>query len=128
MEKYILPELASGKIVISDRFIDSSFVLQGFDGVPYEKIWELNSLFQFPDLSIILVADPNILTDRLSKRDMLSAFEKQMTRQQEIDGYKKAVQFLESKNISHIIYSNNTMDDFKNNIEDSFRRICALAR
>lgn len=128
MGNYILPELASGKIVISDRFVDSSFVLQGFDGVPYEKIWELNSLFQFPDLSIILVAEPNILADRLSKRDMLSAFEKQMTRQEEIDGYKKAAQFLESKGTPHIIYSNNTMDDFENNIEDAFRRISALAR
>ena len=94
----------------------------------YEKIWELNSLFQFPDLSIILVAKPNILADRLSKRDMLSAFEKQMTRQEEIDGYKKAAQFLESKGIPHIIYSNNTMDDFENNIEDAFIRIRALAR
>lgn len=51
-----------------------------------------------------------------------------MTRQEEIDGYKKAVQFLESKNMHHVVYLNNTMDDFRNNVEDAFRRISTLAQ
>lgn len=128
MENYVLPQLEDGKIVISDRFIHSSLVLQEFDGVPYEKIWDLNCSFQTPDLSIVLTAEPHILANRLSQRKILSTFEKKMTRQEEIDGYKKAVQFLESKNMHHVVYLNNTMDDFRNNVEDAFRRISTLAQ
>lgn len=128
MENYVLPQLASGKIVISDRFIDSSFVLQGFDGVSNEQIWELNRSFQFPDLSIVLLAEPSVLAHRLSQRDLLSSFEQKMTREEEIDGYKKTIHFLETKNIHHIVYENNTMEDFENNIEDAVKRISTLMR
>ena len=62
------PQLSLGKIVVCDRYIDSSFVLQGFDGVSEEQIWELNKSFLRPDLNIILLADPEILQKRLQKR------------------------------------------------------------
>ena len=109
---HIHQDTALLKIVVCDRYIDSSFVLQGFDGVSEEQIWELNKSFLRPDLNIILLADPEILQKRLQKRESLSAFEKRMTREEEIYMYRKAIDFLSRKNIPHIIYMNNTYDYF----------------
>lgn len=100
-----------------DRYIDSSFVLQGFDGVSEEQIWELNKSFLRPDLNIILLADPEILQKRLQKRESLSAFEKRMTREEEIYMYRKAIDFLSRKNIPHIIYMNNTYDELQKTLK-----------
>jgi dTMP kinase len=112
LQTCVQPQLSLGKIVVCDRYIDSSFVLQGFDGVSEEQIWELNKSFLRPDLNIILLADPEILQKRLQKRESLSAFEKRMTREEEIYMYRKAIDFLSRKNIPHIIYMNNTYDYF----------------
>ena len=93
LQTCVQPQLSLGKIVVCDRYIDSSFVLQGFDGVSEEQIWELNKSFLRPDLNIILLADPEILQKRLQKRESLSAFEKRMTREEEIYMYRKAIDF-----------------------------------
>lgn len=45
LQTCVQPQLSLGKIVVCDRYIDSSFVLQGFDGVSEEQIWELNKSF-----------------------------------------------------------------------------------
>jgi dTMP kinase len=36
------PQLAAGKVVVCDRHLPSSLVLQVLDGVPAEKVWQLN--------------------------------------------------------------------------------------
>ena len=127
VNNYILPELKSGKVVISDRYIESSIVLQGFDGVSIEEIWDLNGGFIIPDLSVILSAEPAILESRLSERDSRSNFELKMKREQELEGYKKAVNFLSSKGFQHVVYKNNTSDDLYNNIDDVYNRILSIA-
>ena len=123
LQTCVQPQLSLGKIVVCDRYIDSSFVLQGFDGVSEEQIWELNKSFLRPDLNIILLADPEILQKRLQKRESLSAFEKRMTREEEIYMYRKAIDFLSRKNIPHIIYMNNTYDELQKNLKDATIRI-----
>ena len=66
IEKEITPALAAGRIVLSDRYVESSLVLQRLDGCSLEFIWSINSQVLVPDLSIILVADPTILGQRLA--------------------------------------------------------------
>jgi len=120
VQQFILPNLAEGKVVISDRYIESSIVLQGFDGVPVNQVWELNKNFIIPDISIILLADDNLLVERLQQRDTLSNFEKRMTRRQEIEGYRAAAIFLADKGFRHLIFQNDTEADLERSIIDVF--------
>ena len=123
LQTFVQPQISLGKIVVCDRYIDSSFVLQGFDGVSEDQIWELNKSFLRPDLNIVLLADPDILQKRLQERESLSAFEKRMTREEEINMYRKAIDFLRAKNIPHIIYMNNTYDELQKNLDDATIRV-----
>lgn len=71
-EKVILPALKEGKIVISDRFFDSTLAYQGYGrGVSLEKIEALNrvALDNFsPDLTFVLDIDPEVGIERSERR------------------------------------------------------------
>lgn len=62
VEKVIRPALKAGKVVISDRFMDSTVAYQGFGrGLDIEAIKRLNRLAvggTVPDLTILLDCDP----------------------------------------------------------------------
>jgi dTMP kinase len=64
----IRPQIHAGTIVISDRYLPSSLVLQRMDGVDQETIWQLNTGAEIPDLAVILNATPAVLTARLAQR------------------------------------------------------------
>lgn len=128
VEKFVLPKLKSGAVVISDRYIESSFVFQGFDGIPVEEIWQMNKGFLIPDISIVLLADPEFLEKRLSQRAELSRFEKKMTREQEVYAYRNAVDYLSNKGFQFLIYENNTLEDLEKNSCEVCDKICSLMR
>ncbi len=128
IENFVLPELREGKVVISDRYIESSFVLQGFDNVPIEIVWDLNKDFIIPDISIVLLADPVLLEERLSKRKTLSSFEKRMTRTQEVNAYRETVNFLSEKGFQFLVYESNTAEDFERNVNEVYDRIYSIMR
>lgn len=71
----IRPALAAGRIVVCDRYIPSSYVLQSMDGVPLEFIENLNAAADIPDLAVILTADPAVATARIEKRGVRHRFE-----------------------------------------------------
>jgi dTMP kinase len=64
----VLPRLQAGAIVLCDRYVESSLVLQRLDGVPTEEILTLNRGILRPDLRIRLFADADILAARLAAR------------------------------------------------------------
>jgi dTMP kinase len=64
----ILPQLRAGAIVISDRYLPSSLVLQRMDNLDWETIWRLNLGTKTPDLAVILNAPPAVLSARLAER------------------------------------------------------------
>jgi dTMP kinase len=64
----IRPQRQAGAIVICDRYLASSLVLQRMDDVDWDTIWQLNSGAEPPDLAVILNAAPAILTRRLADR------------------------------------------------------------
>lgn len=126
IESDILPHLKRGEIVISDRYIESSFVYQKYDGVSYDEIWDLNARFLIPDLSILLIADSKIISQRLSERTEFSEYEKKMTRSDELVFYRAAKQFLSNKGFRYLEIANNSMDELKANIQIACAIIISL--
>ena len=72
----IVPMLEEGRIVITDRYILSSLILQGMDGVDADYILCLNEKFIKLDLQIAVYADEKTLQKRLGDREVLTRFEK----------------------------------------------------
>lgn len=72
VERLIKPALAAGKIVISDRFLDSTLAYQGYGhGFDLEKIQSLSALALndfAPDLTFILDVDPKVGLGRSNRR------------------------------------------------------------
>jgi dTMP kinase len=73
----IAPRLAADQLVVCDRYGASSLVLQRMDGVDPDFIWELNRFAASPDLTVILLAEPRVLAQRLGDRGAHSRFERQ---------------------------------------------------
>jgi dTMP kinase len=72
----IVPALREGTIVVCDRYVASSLVLQGLDGLSAEVVWQLNHGVYRPDLSVILTGDPAVIDARLRARGGHSRFER----------------------------------------------------
>lgn len=62
------PQRQAGAIVICDRYLPSSLVLQRMDDVDWDTIWQLNTGAEPPDLAVVLNAAPAALTRRLASR------------------------------------------------------------
>ena len=60
VEKLIIPALNKGKVVVSDRYIESSIAYQTASGVEKEWVLELNKYVRTPDLTIILDITPEL--------------------------------------------------------------------
>lgn len=71
----VRPHLAAGRIVVCDRYVASSYVLQRMDGVPVEFIESINAAADMPDLAVILTADPAVTAHRIALRGAHSRFE-----------------------------------------------------
>lgn len=111
----VFPELKSGKIVITDRYLLSSLILQGMDGINAETILCLNSDIIKPDLQIAVFAAEDVLQRRLSERKELTRFEKGYQSQREIDFMKQGIEELEKNDISVLQIDNN--DSLEGNVK-----------
>ena len=121
----VLPALQKGKIVLSDRYIESSLVLQRLDGLDIEFIWNLNSQIYIPDLSVVITASAEILEQRLSQRNSLSRFERTKSRVEELKYYLEAAEFL-SKHGFNIFLLDNGMGSIDQNILKVVQRILLM--
>jgi dTMP kinase len=126
IEQEVLPALSEGKLVISDRYVESSLVLQRLDGCTLEFIWDLHSQILVPDLSIILVAKPLILSQRLvARKSKLSRFERTETRAKELRLYREAGKFLSQKGFNVLVLKNESasVDKVANNIVEKIQEL-----
>lgn len=128
VENYIIPNLTKYDIIICDRYIESSLVLQTYDGVDIDYVWKLNEEFPIPHISVILLAQSGTLESRLSQRSELSKFEKLLTRDLEIELYKKAYEHILTKGFKPIILSNENDDDLSKNIQIIEESVLHLGR
>ncbi|WP_026423297.1 dTMP kinase [Actinokineospora inagensis] len=76
LDTEILPALVEGAVVVCDRYVASSLVLQGLDDVPTEVVWQLNQGVYQPDLSVVLTGDAQVISARLRARGGHSRFER----------------------------------------------------
>ena len=70
LEKVIKPALEKGKIVICDRYVGSTYALQGAGGMNVNLIKSVCDLFNIlkPDLTLYLDIDPKTSFERINKR------------------------------------------------------------
>lgn len=74
LEQEIRPALEAGQTVVCDRYLASSLVLQGLDGVPADFVWQLNQHADRPDLCVILTGGAACARDRAERRGLYSRF------------------------------------------------------
>ena len=92
--KTILPALEAGKIILCDRFLDSSLAYQGYSrDLGCENVLEMNQFATeglYPDLTILVCTRPEIGMSRIKKdeRDMDRLELEKMTFHNKVyDGY-----------------------------------------
>ena len=64
----IRPALAAGQIIICDRYLPASLVLQRMDGISWDVILQLNQGADQPALAVILNGSPAVIAARLAAR------------------------------------------------------------
>lgn len=94
LEAEITPALDAGMVVITDRYIQSSLVLQRLDGLGLAEIWSYNAYVTVPDLSVYLEDDLEVIAGRLRQRPALSRLEAQGSPARELALYRDAFGFL----------------------------------
>lgn len=117
IDNEILPALSDGNIVLSDRYIESSLVLQRLDGVEIDFIWDINSKVIIPDLSVCVVALPETLDKRLAQRNQYSRFEIEKSRVEEFKYYHEAMNFISQRGFNVLSLNNDDFNSLSNNIE-----------
>ena len=99
LEDEIIPMLKQNKIVLVDRYLLSSFIFQGMDGVSFDTILNINKKIIKPDLQIALSAQVKQIQRRLLLRKTLTRFEKNYDRKTELDYLLLGLKLLEKANI-----------------------------
>ncbi|MEU6547020.1 dTMP kinase [Streptomyces sp. NPDC046859] len=96
VESTIDPALSSGGLLISDRYLASSLVLQRLDGVPMDFLLLLNDHVPKPDLAVILTASPETITARIARAGITHRFQADLEAPtREVQLYRGAADILE---------------------------------
>lgn len=128
----IVPQLEKGKIVITDRYVLSSLILQRMDEVSEEFILALNNEIVQPDLQIAVFADRDVIQNRLKERSCLTRFERGNKTNKELEYMEKGIQVLQEQGIDvfQLINDNNFMygfpDETQEDMEETYKLACEL--
>ena len=93
IEVEIIPALDDGRHVVTDRYVQSSLVLQCLDGLDLREIWSYNR-YVLPATTFYLEDDPDVIAARLAQRSALTRLELTGTPAKELGLYRKAYAFL----------------------------------
>ncbi len=85
-----------GSVVVCDRYVPSSLVLDRLDGVERDYVWSIYRCITVPDVAFILVGDPVLCATRARSRGRYSRFHADTddANRRELAMYKEAVTFL----------------------------------
>jgi dTMP kinase len=94
----VLPALQAGKIVVSDRFVDSSLAYQGWGrGIGIDEVLSINQFAiedHMPDLTVYLDVPPEVGLARIQKgRSSLDRLDQESLKfhQQVYEGYRRVI-------------------------------------
>ncbi len=92
-EQEIKPLLEKGVNVITDRYIASSIVYQGSQGVAFDWVKLINNRVPMPDIHIFISIDIETALDRIenASRDVIEKFEKEEALQLIFDKYQQLI-------------------------------------
>lgn len=91
----ILPHLAAGDVVVTDRYVGSSLVLQRLDGLTVETIAQLNGAVCRPDVAIVLVGAAEVVAERLAGRGGFTRFDAMpQSHARQVSMYREAASLL----------------------------------
>ena len=93
VETEIIPALDDGRHVVTDRYVQSSLVLQRIDGLDLSEIWSYNRYVR-PATSFYLEDHPEVIQDRLNNRPELTRLEATGSPQKELALYREAFRYL----------------------------------
>lgn len=113
----IVPQLEKGKIVITDRYVLSSLILQRMDEVSEEFILALSREIIQPDLQIAVFADSDVIQNRLKERSCLNRFEKGNKTNIELEYMERGIQVLQAQGIDVFRLTND------NNLRNSVAKV-----
>lgn len=114
IKREILPQLKQGTIVITDRYVLSSLILQPMDGVDADFVEKVNNEIVLPDLQIAVWANEGILQKRLLERDNFTRFEKNNRSLEELENMKNGVRIIQGWAVPVVNIFND--DDFEKNV------------
>ena len=118
LKKIILPALSENKIVICDRFLDSSIVYQGMvGGLDEEIILNVHDNFcykKYPDLTLLLDVNPKIGLARKNKITLVENHINRNFKQYNIDDFTIKENFGSIENFKIILSKKRSKEDEAN--------------
>ena len=125
VSQVIKPALAEGKIVICDRFVDSSIAYQGYGRKLGEAVTVINNYAVagcMPDITFLMKLDPAVGKNRIraDQQDRLES-EKEAFHNEVFQGYLK----IEEENPERIfgIDASRSIEDIKNDIYSKLEEV-----
>ncbi len=105
LEREILPRLAAGEIVVTDRYYASSLAYQSLVS-PLAEVARLNASFRAPDITVFLDLSPEACMERIEKRGASrERFEKLEALKNIADAYEAALALLSNRG-EHVVRVN----------------------
>ncbi|MYW67163.1 dTMP kinase [Streptomyces sp. SID8379] len=100
IDTVITAAMEDGRLLISDRYIASTLVLQRLDGVPLDFLLALNQHAPNPDLAVILTASPDTIAERIAAAGITHRFRGDPKGpDQEVELYAQAAELLEQRGV-----------------------------
>ena len=127
----IAPLLASESVVISDRYVPSSLVLQQIYGLTMEEVWLYNQYMPAPECVFYLYDEPEVIQARLRTRaSRLSRLEKKGSAKLELELYQDAYNFLDARGWrqERINCYGLTPDEICDQVMNEFMQSCTMDR
>lgn len=90
----IIPKLVEKQIVLTDRYILSSLILQRMDNVDVNFVLATNEKIILPDIQIVVTASQDVIQARLNEREQLTRFEKGERTSEELYFLKEGTEIL----------------------------------
>lgn len=123
LAQVIRPTLERGHVVICDRYVPTTLVLQRLDGVDVQFLKSLNQFAPVPDLTVILIGKPEQSAKQAKDRGLYSRFHDggAERRAQEERLYTEVAEDLKSKGAPVLLQEMN--GDLDDSTESVFKAI-----